>query len=339
MNLNISSPAEGDPREVSISLASQPAGVLETVNPEGYVSLAVLARNVLSGWLMICLCGVAGLLLALGYLSLTPATYEISAVVAPVGDLTGAADSASSGPTVAAGALALIGVTGRPAQVSRIDRFLMLLKSVRVAERLDAETHIMRSIFTRDWDKSNQTWSEPAPNLFDTIGRPLRRLLGRPQWTAPSTYDLAKYLETNINVGLTVPERSLPVYRLTIDSSDPLFALNLLSNLIRDSDNVVREIDSESSKRHMDYIVQQLGTVTNFEHRQALINLLTEQERTLMLAAPNQPYAVDLLEPVHASSRPTKPQVSILVTLGLILGVTAGVCFTVLREIFRAKGH
>jgi uncharacterized protein involved in exopolysaccharide biosynthesis len=89
----------------------------------------------------------------------------------------------------------------------------------------------------------------------------------------------------------------------------------------------------------MDYIVQQLGTVTNFEHRQALINLLTEQERTLMLAAPNQPYAVDLLEPVHASSRPTKPQVSILVTLGLILGVTAGVCFTVLREIFRAKGH
>jgi hypothetical protein len=299
------------------------------------ISLSRLVHEISKHWLVVVAgCGF-GFLVALTYLTTTTPAYEVSAVVSPVGELTRENEAEGS---IGGGLASLAGLNLRSSQVTRIDRFLLLLFSARVAEQLESNTHVMSVIFPKDWDDAQKRWVKPSPSFFQLGIWGIRRALGRPEWTAPTAYDFANYLQTKIQVALTSPERGLPIYRLTIDDPDPDFASKLLSEAIRESDNVVREIDAGASAQRILYIERQLGSVTSVEHRQALIALLADQERTLMLAAPNQTYAAELLEPVHASSRPIKPRVDIIVALGVFLGLVLGMFVVILKGSFSPDG-
>lgn len=138
------------------------------------------------------------------------------------------------------------------------------------------------------------------------------------QWTPEQ---LADYLEQNVELQ---PVGSTALRRIVYQHPNREFAIYLLHAVQDVADLLIRSKVREEAQIRVDYLQQESTKTINPDHRRALTSLLLDEERLLMLASIDQPYAANIIEPPVASRQTVWPDAMLIMPILMFLGTLAG---------------
>jgi len=115
-------------------------------------------------------------------------------------------------------------------------------------------------------------------------------------------------------------------YLVTIefDSSDPQFAIKLLNDVNQAANDHLRKKALLRATEYIDFLSRELNTVTVAEHREAIMQALSEQEKFKMSASSAAPYAADLFDKPWASLTRLSPRPSKAFPSAILMGFLVG---------------
>jgi uncharacterized protein involved in exopolysaccharide biosynthesis len=283
------------------------------------LSAGRLFARLRAGWRAIAAALLVWLVLAFLYLAVAVPKYraELVLIPAPVNQ------SGGLGAAKALGGLAsLAGIdleAGAP--VAPFDVFRAVLTGGDVA-RAVATPQMMRGTFPDRWDPERQDWKPETgfvagvKGALASIGLPDLRQ-GNPDWRLFRTY-LQERVKTTKGI-------ETPVFTVSFEHPDPEFARTLLLNLRRAADDHVRARDKARAEASIAHLSKRLDQEVRMEHRVVLAAALGEQERILMMATSESPYAAELVEDAYVSRRPVSPNVGLMLAGALFAGLLSGV--------------
>ncbi len=293
------------------------------------VSLRDLLVRVVKGWKIVL--AVVVLSVALSTYSLMNAAhiYTVRMVIAPVGSQ---ALNASSVQGSLSSKLAAFGLPVSGGRDAGLERFLQVMKSVRLAERMQVKYGLLQTIWKGSWDAENKKWLSPQYGWVGSLKNRVVEAFGLPTWAPPSTVSLAGYLGSIGNEMLDGDMRSL-VFR----HDDPDFGIWLLNSVFTETDSMMREEATIWNERKIEYLQNKLQGVTIQEYRQTLLALVAKEERGRMLLQSDLPFTVDVMDAPYASPMPTSPRPLRSLILSLIGGLIVGAVLALFIDAMRAR--
>ena len=207
------------------------------------------------------------------------------------------------------------------------------LYSRDVANDLSKRQDIMRKAFYHQWDSASQQWAQPSPFVSTTVAL-MKGALGIPvrAWEPPDGALLQEYIIDNVKLDVD-PQK--PIVTITFRHQDPQFAVEFLNALDRTVDEKLRQDALERANQYVNFLSDQLKSVTNTDVREALVSTLADQEKIKMMASATAPYAAQPFGLPSASRKPTNPNpILVLVAAafaGLLLAIIAAFWLPLLR--------
>lgn len=208
---------------------------------------------------------------------------------------------------------------GGSSKAEPFDLYLEALTSRSVSDRLAKDPLIMRTIFSRDWDSDRRIWRQPLPTVTESARALLG--LGNVPWRAPDGARLREYLQREIVI---TKNSKTPITMIGYEAVDPAFGVHLLAEMNRLADNQVRVGALQRATEFQAYLTGVLPTVGLAEVRQSLATALTQQYESVMMAKSTLAYSALALSAPQVSLAPTRPKVTIILALSLLLGVIVG---------------
>ncbi|OYQ36457.1 hypothetical protein CHU95_04330 [Niveispirillum lacus] len=290
-----------------------------------------LLRALAAQWQRLLLCTLAGLTMTVLSLHLVTPRYTVSMVVGPPGR-SGPAAMGPRAPALSPAAGRGIAEQGSAEEVvSDFARYLALLTSVPVAERLSADTAVMRGLFEDAWDPEAGDWRPPLGIGSWTV-RSLRWLAGYPGWAPPDAVDLSRLLKKELAVEAV---NEGPLRRLVFRHEKRSFALLLLTRLHAATEAHLRSEAGRRLKAEMVHVNDRLSGISNLDRSRQLTGMVAEQEETLMMLEVGLPYAADLLEPPAAPALADWPNPVPLIPAGALAGFGLGLFVLAARHGYR----
>ena len=284
-------------------------------------SVADVVKRAVRGWLFGLIGLVAGICFGFYSIWTTPPTYSVSIGLLPT-DSSGDVNLQGGGGTGLAALAGLVGMGGGP--VPKFTRFVASLNSTSVAKIMDKKYDMVCRTYAGDCDIKNHTWHKHA-GFGAWVRKTVADIAHLQDPSAPRTaVDLAD--NTNTNVVLTT-DRTSHILTLTMDSHDPKFAALYLNTLVQATNDYIKNQDLSAVRPFVDYLNAKLATTNlNLSQHEALVSLLVEQERRLMLSSVNVPYAASIQDGpnVTISNRAIR-MLAVDAIIGLLLGFAAGI--------------
>lgn len=251
------------------------------------------------------LCVLVCLVLAMQRLS-GPPMYKVEAL------LIQNSEQAGSMRQVSTGLAGLLG--GGGGSLPEIDEFQVLLSSPATAAVLDKKYHLLHDMF--GWDKKNNRWNPPG--WKDRLHYRFVEALGGIKHEDPNYYDLAKYLGTSI-----LFQRSVfgSVMSISMVSDRPDDAKRWLSEIIYEVSDIIRTQMINERQSYVDYLQLQLSQSTLASSRDAIISILADQYRSLMVLKSAKTFPLEQLQPPTRDQFPVNKSVSLLAAYGILAGL------------------
>lgn len=285
----------------------------------GEGDLRGVVRTLRTGWRWLLGGWVGGLALAVAALWLVTPAYTAAMVIGPTARV-GSAAMGARVPTLNGRDSAGVAEPGAGDEsLSDFARYLELFGSGPVADRLAADPAILRALFAERWDAEAERW-RPPPGLFPTVKRALLAMVGREDWVEPDGDRVARALRDRLVVDML---RSGPMRRITFRHADRAIAVELLGRIAAATDAHLRAEAARRSAAQIAHIKLRLGAVTVAEHRQALSDLLLDQERVAMMIGVDLPFAADMIQPPAAATLPDWPNPAVVIPLAGLVGLVA----------------
>jgi uncharacterized protein involved in exopolysaccharide biosynthesis len=298
------------------------------------IDLIAVGRSLWRSRLLIAAVAAGAVLIAILYLQFATYTYTATMQVTAAESSTGTGLAGSLGGL---GALASLAGFNLPTQeaTSPFQLYLESLHSRAVADDLAKHTDLMSVLFSAEWDAKARTWRPPAVSL-----RPLRTavkaVLGMPNypWQPPDGARLQEYLEVAVKVDQNPKS---PVVGIRMEHKDPQFAVKFLGALHAATDQMLREKALARTTEYVRYLSNKLETVTVAEHRMALAQALSEQEKVRMMTSATTPFAADPFGRPVASRRYTSPRTFAVLLLSVPAGLIAGIATALIVGNWRSR--
>lgn len=321
--------AETQPRLAAGQAAAKAANVQATGGPgDAQMDLFDLLQIIWAHRLAVLVSMLVALGAALAYLHLATPLYTGELKVTPSNNAV--APSATSLGNLG-GLASMAGLTSSGGEPTKFDLFLEMLTTREVADQLAADPKILRTVFEGEWDEQSRRWRKPESTVAD-LRRLLGQLAGERQlpWEPPSGERLQQHIIKNLKI--TRSTQKNPVTYIRYDARDPRFAEYLLHRLSRTADHTVRRRVLREGREYISYLESRLPNVVAPDQREALVEILGEQERRLMMASSGVPFAASVIERPLAPRTPSKPRVPVVLAVALIIGTVAGAGLTLLRR-------
>ena len=306
------------------------AYAVEPVPPRDEITVRdMLVTGWRSKWIVVAV-AVAVVASVTAWMKFSAAKYTATMVVAPATD---AGRGGLSGVLSQYSGLASLAGIDLPTgeTVSPFVEFTELLTSVTIAERLQTKHDVMQSVFDRYWDATNKRWVAPSDPVARLKGI-VRDFFDMPPWIPPSTTALAEYLARKVSVSQVA---NTGMQRVEFVHKNPAFAVQLLKWMIEEGDSLIRQEAYERTSRQIKYIENKLETVVVAEHRQSLVQLLSDQEQQMMMIQVDLPYAARLVVPPNVPDDPDFPNPRLFLPLSVIGGLLLGIGLVVVIATLR----
>ncbi|HEY0282938.1 MAG TPA: Wzz/FepE/Etk N-terminal domain-containing protein [Rhizomicrobium sp.] len=315
-----------------------PPGSEGEVTKKSAIDLREMLQLVLNGWRIVAGAVVVFLLLAVINIHTSPSVFAVTMQVTPV---QGSGDHAASRSNSLSSLAQLAGLNLSPSAGQSASQFRTYLDSMHsraLADELAKNKDLMKSIFFREWDEKSQTWQKPQPGLVEVIKGGIMRLLGaRPlPWEQPDGARLQEVLNEPGTLEIHQDIKRPDLATIECDSSDPRFAIKLLNAVNQTADNLLRKKALLRATQYIDYLSKELDTVTVAEHRQAIMQALSEQERFKMSASSAAPYAADVFDGPWTSRKRLSPRPSQIYPVAILKGLLFGAAIVLVLEYFGA---
>lgn len=274
---------------------------------------------------------VFSFLVAVLYLQIASYVYTATLIVTPV-------SYASSGGSFGRGLgtianMAGINLNQGNSELS-FDLYLAGLTSPLVAQKMSQDPALMHSVFSSYWSPEKNAWQEPG-SIFRHCRDGVKRVLGLtvPPWRPPGAFDMESFLENNVKVS---KNRQTGIVTITLTYRDPDDARMILNKLNSTVDGILRTRALDRATRAVAYINERLQTSTVTEYREALIQTLSEEEKTRMMASSNLAFSAETFGAATASPLPTWPRQGPIIAFAIIMGAASGIVLAFLLEKYRA---
>lgn len=292
------------------------------------VDIRFMLRVVWRGkWILLVLL-LIGLYQGYGKLQRFQPTYEASLTILPTND-----QFESGGGSNIAGVAAGLGISIKERSATPIDRLQLTIGSIELAQRLDEKFDLTKRIFSGSWDEGTEAWIRPSGFRFD-LEQKIRSQLNLSTWAEPTIETLARYLGSAIEFK---DIKKGAFKRVSFSHSDPEAALEYLTLVYFEADDVLREGDQQAAVGRKAYLEARLGNTNIAESRSMLTALLSSEERRLMLLRSDLPYAAQLVEAPYASRIPTAPQLLDSLVVPAFTWLLVGSVILVLVAVFRQE--
>lgn len=270
------------------------------------IDLLDLWRTIWRGkWLIIGVSFVAALLSAWYSLTL-PNIYRAEVVVAPVEEQGGGQMTLSGLGGLASMAGISLGRSGN------VDIDLAILRSREFLLKFARENNLKQILFEEAWDANSKSWRDKEPTDW-AVYRMLNGML--------SVY-------SNKKTG---------TISIAIEWTDAGLAARWANILIERLNAHLRQEALERSKRTLEYLNEELGRVRVTDMRQALYDLISQEQKKAMLASTQKEFAFRVLDAAVEPDRKVGPRRSLRVILaGMVAGFLT-VLFALIREGMRRR--
>jgi uncharacterized protein involved in exopolysaccharide biosynthesis len=142
-----------------------------------------------------------------------------------------------------------------------------------------------------------------------------------PAQTAWSPGELSDYVRRRVRIE---PVGETQLRRLVYFHPSQDFAAYFLARLQEVDDALIRRSIRTEAAERVRYLQKSSAALANPDHRRGLTSLLMEQERLLMLASLDQPYAATIVEPAASSYRPVWPSRALVLAAFILSGAILG---------------
>lgn len=310
--------------------------LLEADVTEAGLRLRRFVRMLWEGWPTLLGGAMLGVAVSVTALWLVVPQYTAVMVIGPTARVGAAAMGARLPVLIGREAAAAASEPGPGDEIlSDFARYLQLFTSIPVAERLMADPMLLRGLFPDRWDAEVGAW-RPAPGLLAGAKRLFLGIVGRTDWVEPDAERVASALQDRLVMDMV---GSGPMRRLRLRHADRAMALRILGAAAQATDAHLRAEASRRSAAQIAHVRARLSGITVAEHRRALADLLSEQERIAMMIEVDLPLAADAIEPPAAAQRPDWPNPLRVVPVATLVGLVAGAVVVSLRRLWRAGGE
>jgi len=248
---------------------------------------------------------VVAAVLAASYALTLPNIYSASVLVTPVGE------ESSKGPSLdGLGGLASMAGVSLSSGGGDIKVNLAVLKSREFLWAFVKENKLKPVLFADEWDAERKTWREKEPS----------------RWGA--------YRKISKMVLISSDEKS-GLVTVAVEWTDADLAAEWANDLVARLNAHLRWEALERSKKTLGYLNEELGKVKVADIRQALFDLISQEQKKAMLASTQKEYAFRVLDKAVAPDRKVKPKRAQMVILTVLLSGF----FSVIGVLIRGKNH
>lgn len=274
----------------------------------------------------------AAIFLALASLFLWNAErkYTVSYTFTPV-------SSEGSSPSLAGlgGLASLAGVSLPSSDGGDVATYKALLRSEEVAASLMENNRLISLIFASEWDDARSVFEAPPQSGIGRVVGSVKYLLtGQTpaEYAQPNAPRLAEWLVEEIQVS---EDRDTGFLTLSLELADPELARTVLQEITEATDAIIKERFIGSAEGTVEFYQRKLSSARSREHREALAQLIAQEEQKLMLASKGDYFVMEPLTHPTVSLNPTSPRSAMVLALAIVLGLFAGGATVLIRKAFK----
>lgn len=301
----------GDMSDLSSPLIHEPPSAPPTT---ASIDLSALLGMVIRRWWLIGLMVFVGLAAALGVARVVGPSFTASMTVSAQPDST-----SSSLASMKSGLLASLS-GGSGSQSEDMDHYLAMLKDPSLVARAREHTRLLELLFPRQWDAAHHSWGRPS-GLMPWISDTVRGLAGLPPKGDPNDKEIAMQLERRLETTL---ERGTGYWQIEVTLPHREDALELLNILHHEADDMVREQAQRRAANRIEYINRRLADIRTAEHQRMLLELMSTEERKVILSNADENFSVMVISPPQAGTLPSRPKLALFLLVGILLGGGVG---------------
>jgi uncharacterized protein involved in exopolysaccharide biosynthesis len=256
-------------------------------------------------------------LLAGGAAWISPKKYKAVIVVSPVTNTPGSGQMSGLSSLVSqiGGLASLTGLGG--VGDSRKAESLAVLQSHAIAAQYIGANRLLPVLYAKRWDARTQRWKETDPEKIPTL------------WKA------SEYFNKHVRNVATDPKTGLVT--VTVTWTDPHLAAEWANDLVKMTNDSLRNRAIEESDRNIAYLNEQASKTDVVGVKQAIYALLQNEINKEMVARGSDEYALKVLDPAVAPEAPSSPDPVLWVLLAMFAGVLLSV-FVVFVRVAWSKG-
>jgi len=207
---------------------------------------------------------------------------------------------------------------------------LALLQSRKFLISLIHRWDLKPFLFPESWNKNAGTWIKPEPSLVSKI-KALLSLEALPEALDHTPSDLESYnvLDGMITVS---QDKESSMVTIKVQALDPDVAADFANNIVIEINDYLRNEAVSESDTNISYLQREIAETSFVEFRTILYQLIESETKNKMLASVQQEYAFKVIDPALSPQHPIKPKRSLILVLGLMLGMVFGFVQALLRS-------
>lgn len=242
-----------------------------------------------------------------------PPVYEARAVLAVAEYATGGRNSFAD--VLGRSGIGLASLLA-PAPHSDVMKFIELLRSRTVSEKIVEDQELMRALFPGRWDDSNKTWIMPAHTF-----------LGIPKFWAPkpivpdsgiSPWELVDKLRNNVIVTF-VKDRNL--WEVRNSHSKQGVSEKVLQAIFAETNTILIGRKKDQLRKQVIFLQKKIDDASVMEYRLALVAILAETQKEAMMIEGREVIAMDFLELPKENPTPSRPFLKLYLLLATVLAI------------------
>ena len=190
-----------------------------------------------------------------------------------------------------------------------------VLQSDTLTESYIAKGDLLPVLYKDKWDSATKKWTITDPREVPTL------------WKAN------RYFKRSIRSVTT--DTKTGIVSLTITWSDPTLAAKWANDLVRMTNEYLRDQAIGISERNIAYLNDQAGKTDAIGVKQAIYTILQSEINKAMLARGSNEYALKVLDMAQPPELPTSPNVVLWASVGFIAGLGSALFIAVKRDAIR----
>jgi len=158
----------------------------------------------------------------------------------------------------------------------------------------------------------------------------LESQLSRNQKSKPTLWMAVKLFQEKVLTIHKDAHRGVTV--IAIEWTDPVTAARWANGFVELANDILRMRALNESSRNIAYVRDQLGKTDAVEIRHVMYDIIETEMKTLMLANGRMEYAFQVVDPAVPPELRARPKRTLIVAIGVLLGLIIGVVVALLRE-------
>lgn len=190
-----------------------------------------------------------------------------------------------------------------------IETNLAVIESKQFTKIFLEKNNIYEELYPDLWDRNAGTWSEDAKiPLFDDVLKDV-------------------YGIQNILFDKRVGQLSV-----TVDLNDPEYAAKWANQFMETANDYLKESAILEAKKNIRFLNNELSNAKVVQMRQLLNEMIARETQTIMIANTRDDFAFRIIDPALVPDKKIRPQRSLIVILGAIIGLIIASVLSYIRR-------